>query len=421
MRHKILVSVTGLFLLAGLVTPGRTPAAAVETGGFLTVMAGRAEWAAAYNCQTLPGAVDLLTVGQRLAARPRPLAAYGTAVGLWTHEAPPRNCTSIELSATWADLAALRDQYGWTFGSNGADRTKLPGATLAEQWTTSCGALKALRAHGHWRAAGLFAWPKGGDVNDVDAAAQRDVVSKCFSYSRTYDLLPPYPRNSQGSMDPSGFQVTHTLRGGTCHDPDPAAACRSVVTSAGYSYDDPADLAALVQVPAGQWAVLQFHLLVEGSRTTGAGARWDCSSPDWRQHWSTVDDFYCWADFESALNAIPSTVALADPLTVAQAWGRVLARPGVTGVSPASGALAGGQEVVVSGQAFRAVGSASDGWLGRRGFRVTIGGRNARVSAVSAQSIRLVTPAGASAGPVDIKVTNADGLTTTARDAYRYG
>ena len=421
MRHRLLAALTGPLLLAGLLVPGRTPAAAAETGGFLSLLAGRSQWAVAYDCQPLPGSVDLLTIAQRLAARSRPLAAYGTAVGSWTREAPPRNCTPIELSATWGDLAQLRDRYGWTFGSNGADRTRMPGATLAQQWATSCGALKALRAHGHYRAAGMFAWPGGGDSNDVSATVQRDVVSKCFSYSRTYDEVPPYPRNSRDAMDPAGFQVTHTIRGGSCHHPDPSAPCLDIVTPGGHEYDDPADLAALVQVPAGQWAALQFHMLVDGSRTSGAGIQWDCTSPDWRLHWSTWDGVYCWSDFASVLDAIPAGVQLGDPLTVAQAWGRVLPRPRVTGVSPASGPLAGGQEVVLSGQAFRAVGSAANRYVDQRGFRVTIGGRTARVTAVTAPSIRLITPAGASAGLADVKVTNADGLTVTAGGAYRYG
>ena len=67
-----------------------------------------------------------------------------------------------------------------------------------------------------------------------------------------------------------------------------------------------------------QWLTLQSYLLVTGSR---AGL-WDCTSPNWQDHWTTDAERYCWNDYQTILNSIPSAVTTTDPKTVAQAWGR---------------------------------------------------------------------------------------------------
>jgi hypothetical protein len=67
-----------------------------------------------------------------------------------------------------------------------------------------------------------------------------------------------------------------------------------------------------------QWLTLQSYILVTGSRA----GKWDCTSSDWRLHWSIDVERYCWSDYLHILDAIPGNVKVVDPKTVARAWGR---------------------------------------------------------------------------------------------------
>jgi len=79
----------------------------------------------------------------------------------------------------------------------------------------------------------------------------------------------------------------------------------------------------------------------------------------------------------------------------------------ITGVSPAAGPVAGGQQIVLTGTG---LGDVTD---------VTVGGAPATIVGTPTDtSITVVTPAG-TAGAADIAVTDASG-TTTADDAYTY-
>lgn len=82
--------------------------------------------------------------------------------------------------------------------------------------------------------------------------------------------------------------------------------------------------------------------------------------------------------------------------------------PTVSGVSPSTGAAAGGDLVTISGS----------GFTGATG--VTFDGDPAAdFNVVSDASIAAVTPAGV-AGAVDVVVTNTNGPSTTGTDAYTY-
>jgi hypothetical protein len=417
---------------ADVVQPaGRGPASAGSVAAgerFVTLVAGRSFWEGT-DARCVPYgdavSVDLGEVAAALKARARPLPVHGLLQGAYTAETE-RTCGGGGLFAatfpSWSDTAVLRDTYGWTFGSNGRDLNYMtqPGRTQAEQWSTSCGALRDLRAHGHTRGWALFAYPGGGGPEDLDDQVQRDVVSPCFSWARRYTDSAPFERNQRAdegsrTANPLGWAWAHNIYGGRCHLA--GAPCSSPISTPDRVYDSPQTLAQFLRPAAGEWSVLQFHAFVTGARLAGSGSLWDCRSPDWRAHWTTRPEFYCWQDFLTALDALPADVTVADPVAVAQAWGRQMLPPVLTAVSPARGPAQ--STVTLDGRRFRAVGSADTGFLGRRGFAVRFGAVQAEVLEVTATSVTARVPGGQT-GTVDVTVVNADGTQQRAPRAFTY-
>jgi hypothetical protein len=94
--------------------------------------------------------------------------------------------------------------------------------------------------------------------------------------------------------------------------------------------------------------------------------------------------------------------------TVASAFTYVAPAPTVTGVTPASGPMAGGTAVTISGTGFAA------------GATATVGGTAATgVVVVNSTTVTATTPANA-AGAVSVTVTNADGQSGTRTSAFTY-
>ena len=95
--------------------------------------------------------------------------------------------------------------------------------------------------------------------------------------------------------------------------------------------------------------------------------------------------------------------------TVLEAWALPLSAPlRLDRVSPASGSIAGGTLVLLSGEGFGAA------------TRVTVGGSAPQsVELLDARTLRIRTPAHA-AGPADVVVTNPDGATASLPGAFRY-
>jgi hypothetical protein len=87
--------------------------------------------------------------------------------------------------------------------------------------------------------------------------------------------------------------------------------------------------------------------------------------------------------------------------------------PSVTGISPASGPLAGGTAVTVTGTGFTSAGGV---------LTVTFGGRaGSSVVLSSTTALTVVCPAGAAIGPVDVVVTTGGGSSTTSpADQFTY-
>ena len=311
---------SALLALILLVAAGGTPRIAGAQGpGYLTLSFGRTQWVSTKDCVRLPNTIDLGQVAAEL--RARGLAGTGNVVTGRTPEIGFRCFHGSVLHPGWDRLATLRDGSGWTFVSASKTYANIASLTPAQQRDKSCGSLQAFVDHGHSRAWGLFAYPN----DSYSVAAQTDVVSTCFAYGRTYDDSLPLGAknlNVRSGMAAPWFQKTSSLFGGSCNDP--SLPCYS----AGFvrRYGSVADLRRLVKVGADRWFNLQAYRFVTRSYGSpgGTGMNWDCTSPDWRAHWASAPELYCWVDYKRILSAIPSAVVVTDPASVADAWGRAV-------------------------------------------------------------------------------------------------
>jgi hypothetical protein len=288
----------------------RTPATRPPQGPFLTLLFSRSEIGTATRCvPDQSGYANLLTaVAPALAARG--IAATGSVeTGITADRA--RACVHYRrsLAASWSDLHALHDRFGWAFVSHGRTwATRLAQMTPQQQWSDVCGSLVDLERHGFWSGDGLFAFPN----NRWSAQVQTGVVAKCFAFGRRYGVGP----TDRGVATSSPYwQRTEGISGGRCNDPDlPCSRLHTLTT-----YRSPARVIGQIRsLGANQWLTLQTYVLVRGDRT---GA-WHCSSGGWRAHWSTDPERYCWSDYRAIVDSIPSSVRVTDPKTVATAWGR---------------------------------------------------------------------------------------------------
>jgi hypothetical protein len=283
---------------------GIAPAAATPPP-YVTVLFSRSQWAVQENCAVAPGAVALDVIAADLADRG--WIGTGSVVTNRILETAMK-CTAAALYPSWATLKSLHSAYGWEATSHSATYPNMTQLTRSQQSAESCGTLATFTNHGFGRAWGLFSYPVNRSTYDVQA----NVVSTCFAFGRKYALT----RNTVGTMAAPWWAKARTVNGGACNLTGSASA--SLATP--YRYADPASMAALVGVLPGQWAIVQFHKLVTGSKLTGV-TRWDCTSTDWRLHWSNRTEVYCWNDYQRILAGIPSGAVVTDPATVARSWG----------------------------------------------------------------------------------------------------
>jgi hypothetical protein len=80
----------------------------------------------------------------------------------------------------------------------------------------------------------------------------------------------------------------------------------------------PDEISKLFRPSANQYGVAQFYVLIEG-----VTANWDCTSPDWRDHWTKIEETYCRVDALAAIDARTPTAINTHPAVVAEAWGRI--------------------------------------------------------------------------------------------------
>jgi hypothetical protein len=282
-------------------------------GGYLTLLFSRSDVTAADDCvENDTGVARLDTVVAPELAR-RGLTAVGSVQTGNTNDTA-LSCDGTthgrrSMQASWAVLAKLRDTYGWSFVSHSASYAiNLGSLSPAQQYAETCGSLQTLEAHGHHRADGLFLYPN----NKWTLQVQEDYVAKCYAFGRQYgDGITT--RIDAGTYP--YWQSTRGIPGGRCNNP--ALTCATLNTF--LTYRSPVAVEAeITSLGAGEWLTLQSYLLVTGYRP----GLWDCRADDWHDHWTTDAERYCYRDYLQILNAIPGTVTVTDPKTVAQAWGR---------------------------------------------------------------------------------------------------
>ena len=305
---------------AGLL-PATTHGAAAQparSGGaapaYITLAFGRTLWqeSTGTTCDPSPGAVSLDTVATDLAARG--LTGTGFVVDGRIQETT-RACLETLSYSSWADLAHLRDDFGWTFVSNGLHRRPLAGLTSTGKVQEACGSLDLFAAHGHDRAWGMY----GPGSNKITAQDQADYVEPCFAYTRIYSGTRS---NTRAGLASAPFSAkTLGIHGGLCNDS--ALPCFTSADGAKTRYQLPADL--LTAVPAGgdRWAVVLGYRFVRGTVLAGPGAHYDCSSADVAAHWVGRSELYCYDDYLWFIDHLPAGLTSADPATVAEAWGRI--------------------------------------------------------------------------------------------------
>jgi hypothetical protein len=290
----------------------RRPSAATP---FLTLLFSRSEIMDAADCRPdRSGSLNLITQVAPDLAR-RGIAATGS-VETGITRAASRACVHYRrsLTASWADLAGLRDRYGWKFVSHGRTfATNIASMTPKQQWSETCGSLLDLERHGHWSGDGLFAYPD----NKWSAEVETKVVSTCFAFGRRY---AGGPATRAEAMAFPHWQRTTGIGGGRCNNP--ALPCSKLKTVTTY-HSPVALIRTLRRLAPNQWLTLQSYVFVTGDRK----GQWRCRARHWQDHWTDDAERYCWKDYRRILDAIPSGVRVTDPKTVARAWGRTNYRP----------------------------------------------------------------------------------------------
>ena len=281
-----------------------TGVASASPPPFVTILFSRSQWALGENCTALPGAITLQQVADDL--HDRGGIGVGSVVTSWLRGSST-HCSREVIYPSWDMLESLHASDGWESVSHSATHRNMTQLTRSQQFAESCGTLPTFVDHGFNRAWGMFAYPNNKRSTDI----QTNVVSTCFAFGRKYSPNP----NRIGTTVAPWWAKVKSVNGGKCNDT--AAACYSI--SAPFRYEDPFTLASLVQVTGGEWAVVQFHKLVSGSKLSGT-VRWDCRESDWRLHFTSRTEMYCWNDYQRVLNAIPAGAVVTDPVTVARAW-----------------------------------------------------------------------------------------------------
>ena len=188
--------------------------------------------------------------------------------------------------------------------------------TYDERWDESCASLRVFSRHGI-DASGMFAYGN----NRYTDAIQADPVRRCFAFGRRYSGS----LNRRTTAAPLWYAHVHSVNGGRCNDP--TLRCYTRQYHSRHRYWSPLAIASRIRVGPDTWYALQFYRFVRRSHT-GTRFSWNCSSADWRKHFTSHSELYCYRDFLVAMDALARAtkrgVVVADPATVARAWGRSL-------------------------------------------------------------------------------------------------
>jgi hypothetical protein len=313
--HRALRSIVAISLLtAAIVVAAPAPVGGVTptpTPGFLTLLFGRAQWVSTENCVPIPGALTLGWVASHLHRAGLPIST--TVVLDRTADSKPLCWSSYAMQATWVQLRKLRKDYGTSVESGSRSYANMVRLSPTRQWRESCGTLKTFNDEGFTRAWGLFAYPN----NRWTTRIQRNVVSRCFSYGRTYKG----GRNRRQDLTSPWFQRTVSIGGGACWDRSRRCYDEQLV-GVRSRYRPPSDLSELISIiRPNQWVVIQAYRMVTGVHH-GRFFSWDCRTDKWRRHWTSTPELYCWSDYFDVVSHIPSSIVVTDPTSVAIAWGR---------------------------------------------------------------------------------------------------
>jgi hypothetical protein len=213
----------------------------------------------------------------------------GTVITDWMSQSTLQ-CRGPYQMASWDEMVGLQRDYGWSFVSgsqHGDDLTQLsPDAAKAEM----CQSGLIISGEGLNHAWGEFAFPH----DQTNAQLEQLAISCGYGFGRVYGgnaatvpVAAPYWLN------------TFTVNGGACHDH--SQPCYLLPSR--FSYTDPAALASRGLLNPSHWRVVQGYAFVTGAVTSDT-VSWDCTSPNWYDHWTSGGDateVYCWNDWLTAL------------------------------------------------------------------------------------------------------------------------
>jgi hypothetical protein len=301
---SIAIVVLGIFISIFI---SSTPSQAVGEK-YMTISFGRVMYAQSESCQVI--GETIFDIAESL--KTRGIRATGVVVPARTNEST-RQCYNGNIHPSWDDLARLRDDYGWTFVSNGQNRVDITQLSPAEQQAESCGSQQAFLDHGHSRSWGMF----GPGSNRMTTEIADNVVSKCFAFIRQYWGTG---LNTKESATTSPFYVkTDDTSGGQCKS-SPCSGNAGIANL----YMQPEDVIARINsTGSDQWYSFSTYKLMTGSKLEG-NRRWDCTSDSAGQHWTTEVESYCLNDFLAVMDGISPEIQIVDQVTVARAWGRDL-------------------------------------------------------------------------------------------------
>lgn len=313
-RNLPILLVTGVLAAAG--TLGAAAPAAVTAAGpaYVTIQFGRSIEGSYTNpgCVPVPG---ILRLDQAVAdLHALGLMAVGT-VNVDRASTATEDCTNGDFYANWADLHTLNTADGFQVVSEGLNHNDITQETPAQQLAESCGSLPDFNNQGFTRAWSEFAYPD----DKYNTTVQTNVVSTCFAYGRQYSYTPII--NVRSKITAPWFEQADNVLGGECNVK--TLPCYSLTTTVGRHYTNPAAWAAVLKNETGdQWDDLQFYQLVTGKSSQSKAFSWDCTSSNWRLHWTSHTEMYCINDFMTIIASIKPGLLVVDPATVATAWGR---------------------------------------------------------------------------------------------------
>lgn len=350
-RHLVRI-VCSLMLAA--VAPGiATAAHAQSSGPFLTLLFSRTAITAAQHCAEQTAGVARLDTVVAPALRNLGLHITGSLeTGSMSDGTMWCGHDNSTLYASWQQAQSLASNFGWSFISHTSTYPTSAGAWAAmsaqQRFDETCGSAQAISAHGLLGANGSMAWPDGYIFPPA-----RSLVEQCFDFSRGYGASG-VTSESQATVAPYSEPV-EGFSGGACNDP--TAACYSAASPlTTLRYASPAALLSQIDaLTSSQWLTLQAYVLVTGAMP----GQWDCTSPNWEDHWTSDDERYCWNDYLSVVCHLPSSVTVTDPAAVGAAWGRTVpATPSVASltVTPSNRLALTGEPLSVTAGAIDAIG-----------------------------------------------------------------